>query len=363
MSTRTEWITELDRFRALAPAWERLAASDRAPFSRHAWIAAWWSAFGTGALRVCTVWSDEELVAALPLHRRGVWLHATANEHTPAYRPLARDPASCERLAAALLAERTPIEARALPVEEPEVRALLAAAQDRDARTITEPEYVSPLTDVAGTFEDYRAARKARWRELERRGRKLAREHEVEQSLVASPGEAERELEEGLVLEAAGWKGRQGTAILARPDTATFYREVACAFHGAGELALSSLRVDGRLAAFDLALLHRGRYFLLKTAYDERLRSLGPGLVLRQAVIERCFELELEAHEFLGADMDWKRLFSNAERRHAVWRAYPRGALHRVRYAYRGRLRPRLRAAYLEAHRALGSRRRSRAAG
>ncbi len=350
MSTRAEWITDLGRFRALASAWDRLAEEDPTPFARHAWVSAWWGAFGIdGSLSACVLWSGEELVACLPLHRRGAWLHATANEHTPAFRPLASGSASRRELAGALLAERVPIEARAMPADEPEVRELLAAVQEGGARTILEPDYSSPVTEVAGSFDEYRASLKPRWRELERRGRKLAREHQVEQALVAPPRELEKELEEGLALEAAGWKGRAGTAVIADQHTTAFYREVARAFHAAGELRFSSLRVDGRLAGFDLALLHRGRYFLLKTAYDERLRSLAPGLVLRRGVIERCFELGLEAHEFLGADMEWKRLFSTGERRHAVWRAYPCGALHGLRYAYRRRVRPRLKAAYLQA--------------
>ena len=364
MLTSTEWITDLGRFDEVAPAWERLAATaDPTPFARHAWLSAWWSAFGAGgALSICALWSGGELVAALPLHRRGAWLRATANDHTPAYRPLARDSQARERLAGALLAERAPIEARAVPVDEPEVRELLGAVEERGGRTILEPEHLSPLTEVAGSFQEYCTERKRAWRELERRGRKTAREHEVEQALIAQPRVLERELEEGLALEATGWKGRAGTAILASPDTATFYRKIAHAFHAAGELRLSSLRVDDRLVGFDLALLHRDRYFLLKTAYDENLRSLAPGLVLRRAVIERCFELELEAHEFLGPDMEWKRLFSTGHRRHAVWRAYPRGALHGVRYGYRRKARPRLKAAYLELEDAIGSRRRSRAA-
>ena len=337
----------------IASQWDRLAEADPAPFSRHAWVAAWWRAFGTQReLRVCTIWNDGELIAALPLLTgSGHGLASAANAHTPTYRPLARGPSARASLAEALVSTGRDLTLEALPAEEKEIRELLGAVRHCGARTVLEAAYVSPIADTSGSFDAYRSELKSRWRELERRGRKMAREHAVETVLISQPADLRRDLTEGLALEVAGWKGREGTAMLSDEVTATFYADVAHAFNASGELRLSSLRTDGRLVAFDLALLHRGRYFLLKTAFDESLRTLAPGLVLRRAVVERCFELGLDAHEFLGVDMDWKRLFATGERKHFVWRAYPRGVAATLRYAYRRHARPRLRSAYLRVRR------------
>ena len=360
MARTTEWIEDPAAFAALREEWDELAALDPSPFSRHAWLSVWWEAFGGGArLRVCAVRDGSRLVGGLPLLRRGRGLAAMANEHSPSFRPLARDPEAREALAEAVVGARAALELSALPIDEEGAAALIAALEARGARTLVERDYVSPIAATTGSFDDYRAALKSGWRELERRGRKMAREHEVGQALVVEPADPERELEEGLALEASGWKGRAGTAMLAAEATARFYREVARAFHAAGQLRLSALRVDGRLVAFDLALLHERRYFLLKTAYDEELRSLAPGLVLRRAVIERCFELGLEAHEFLGPDMEWKRLFATGDRAHAVCRAYPRAPLPTLGFVYRRDVRPRLKRAY----RTVRPRRPARAAG
>src|SRR6185369_5086932 len=97
-------------------------------------------------------------------------------------------------------------------------------------------------------------------------------------------------------------KGASGTAIISDPRTETFYREVASSFAERDELRLSRVVLDGHWAAFDLCLL--------KTGYDERFRRLAPGLVMRLSIIERCFELGLEAHELLGDDTEWKRKFA-----------------------------------------------------
>jgi hypothetical protein len=238
------------------------------------------------------------------------------------------------------------VEVTALPADGYERPCVLRASSDLNRLSLLEPHFVAPVTDTTGDFPSYRRPRRARWRELERRGRKLHREHEVVSRLLRSPTDLERELEEGLGLEASGWKGAAGTAILSSPRTASFYRSVARAFQARGELRTSELRVDGRLVAFDLALLYRGRYLLLKTAYDESLRSLSPGLVLRRAVIESCFDRNLTAHEFLGVDMAWKRLFSTANLLHCTYRGYPRRPLGAAGYSYRKHLRPALKSAY-----------------
>ena len=168
----------------------------------------------------------------------------------------------------------------------------------------------------------------------------MAREHLAEQLIVDVPADLERELERGLRVEASGWKGRSGTAILSRHDTTTFYREVARAFHARGELRLSSILLDGQAVAFDLSLLYGSRLHLLKTGYDERFRRLAPGLVLRLSVIERCFELGLSAHELLGDDAEWKRKFSNRDRSHNGFRAYAHRPVALSRYGYRRFARP-----------------------
>jgi CelD/BcsL family acetyltransferase involved in cellulose biosynthesis len=200
--------------------------------------------------------------------------------------------------------------------------------------------------DTRGSFDAYRAAMKGRWRELERRGRKLEREHDVRYELITGPDDLGAALARGLAVEASGWKGAGGTAILSAADTHAFYRAVARGFHATGRLKLSELWLDGRVVAFDLSLLHRGRLHLLKTGYDERVRSLGPGLVLRRAVIERCFELGLEAHELLGDDMPWKRLFATSERRHRRFTAFGRHPVPLAHYA-RDRAVPALRRGYV----------------
>jgi hypothetical protein len=67
---------------------------------------------------------------------------------------------------------------------------------------------------------------------------------------------------------------------------------------------------------------------------------------MRLSIVERCFELGLEAHELLGDDSEWKRKFATGERVHVDMLAYPHGPRGNVRRTYRARLRPVLKRAY-----------------
>jgi CelD/BcsL family acetyltransferase involved in cellulose biosynthesis len=313
-------------------AWDELAGPGN-PFMGTAWLGAWRRSFAPElALQVGLVWRGEELVAGLPLLRSGGRLVPMANDHSPSFAPLARDRAALEEVtAAALRAGGGRLVLPAVPGEHP----LLASGQGR-WRALTSPDLVSPVIDLEGTYEQWREATRKRWQApLERLGRKMARDHAADLRLVERPDDLAAALGAGFALEAAGWKGSAGTAILSARETSTFYRSLAEVFHARGELRTSSITLDGRLAAFELALVCDGRLYKLKNAYDESRRRLAPGLVLHLKVIERCFELGLDACEILGDRAEWKAKFATSERPHVRWTGYDRGGVQTRRYATR----------------------------
>lgn len=360
MTERVEWITDRTRFDDLAAEWERLADREGTPFSRHAWYRAWLDAFGPTDLRTAVLWRSDLLAAALPLRATRGGATTIANEHTPFLRPLGVD-----REAVTTLYGRTAGELGQLDIEPlPDrfVRDHDLTASRRGIWTVVEPRHTSPIVETAGDFTAWREVSKPRWgAQIERLRRKAVRERGAKFALVFAPEDLPSELDECLQVEAGGWKGKQGTAILSRPETASFYRGVAAAFHERGELRLSTLRLDGRLAAFDLCLLHRGRLYLLKTGYEESFRKLAPGLVLHLSVIERCFETDLDAFELLGSEAEWKRKFATSERQQVALRSFRHRPGPALRFTYRRALRPPLKRAYRKArglwHGSDGSRR------
>jgi CelD/BcsL family acetyltransferase involved in cellulose biosynthesis len=351
MAPRIDWVDGPAAFAELAPRWDALATADAAgAFHTHCWFAAWWRAFGpnTGErLRVCVAHEGDELLAGLPLMRDGRGLRALGNVESPLLRPLHRDAAARDALLRAVLDEAGgELVLPLIPIDEPVGHAATAAARTARRLVYAEPPTRSPVVPLDGTWEDYRAQMKSKWGSIERKGRKMRRDHEAEVTMVEAPTDLPAQLARGFELERSGWKGRGGTAILDRPASSRFYQEVAEHFAATGELRLSEIVLDGELVAFDLAVLSGGRLWSLKTAYSEQHATLSPGLVLRRELIERCFELGLDAHELLGTDLAWKHRFATEFRPLVTWHALRARPAAAARVAYHRAIRPRLRAAY-----------------
>jgi CelD/BcsL family acetyltransferase involved in cellulose biosynthesis len=346
MADSIEWIASGHRLGEIAQPWNDLLGPGATPFDRPEWFAAWWSAFEDDMqLSACAAWRGDRLVGMLPLQRRSRHERTSlANDHSPLFRPLAADAAALDAVVAAALEHGTGgLVALGVPDGDPSLEALDRTAGGLGMRRLIEPTRTSPIVETAGDPDAWRAQSKPRWRApLERFRRKMGRDHDARLTIIEPPDDLEVALTEGFAVEGSGWKGERGTAILSSPATEQFYRHIARVFHDRGELRLSSIELDGRLAAFDLTLLHENRLYLIKTGFEERFRALAPGLVMRLSIIERCFELGFDAHELLGDDSEWKRKFSTTARTHSTFRAFPRGALGASRYGYRAVARPRL---------------------
>ena len=331
------WITDRGAFAALADEWDA-ALRPPTPFMTHAWLLAWWDAFGTsaGAMRVCTMREDGRLVAALPLHLRRGTLRAWANADTDTVVPLG-DP---HALARAVHAERwSLLHLPGLPDPAPFAT----------GRTIVEPYDDSPIIETTTSFDDYRAGLgKSTRQRIGKALRRLERAHEVTITTLVQPAGVEA----ALALEHAGWKGRNGSSVLSDPQRTALYRALAPHLHG------SELRVDVALAAFDLALVHDRRVASLLTSYDERLAKHSPGLLLRMALVEHCCASDLVANDLLGTKLDWKQSLATTDAPTQTLRAY-RGPAGTARYVGRRTLIPAAR----RAKDALAARRSARARG
>jgi len=343
-----EWIAERERFAAIRSEWDRLAARQPTPFLLSAWLEPWLEAFAPRrGLRVAVLWRGDELAAGAPLLAGLRQWRAATNDHSPAFGLPAADEAALERLVAELIAAAGGLVLPALDEADPVSVRLRHAASGAGRLVRVEPMHRTLRAATARGLEAYlRAIPSKRLSEVRRLRRKAAREHGLDVRAVAVPDDPGAALERLVELEARGWKGRAGSAIACDPATARFYRHLAERFHAAGALRISELRLDGRTAAIEFGILHRGWLFTPKSAYDEGRRSLGPGMVLQLAAIERCFELGLEGYDFTGPAYDYERPFANGERGCQRLRIHRRDPLGAGRQLYHRFLRPALRRAY-----------------
>lgn len=163
---------------------------------------------------------------------------------------------------------------------------------------------------------------------LRRRRRKL-------ESLGAVAFSRGGSLDDFYALEQSGWKGREGSAIAASPDTRRFYDLLAAE----GFAALYTLSVDGRAIAMQYGAEHDGTFILLKPAYDEAMRDQSPGQLITEDILEDIAARGGRGYDFGGEAEFWKTRWTKGVRRQATWLVF-RGAVGALAEAARFRVRP-----------------------
>src|SRR5262249_13536135 len=145
-----------------------------------------------------------------------------------------------------------------VPAGSPLATQLPELARAVGMRALVRPAERSPYFELSG-FER-RLGAKFRGN-LRRRAKKLPQLAFERVSVYDA-----RALDEGLALEAAGWKGQDGlgTAIACHARLARFYHAVARSFARRGRLTLAFLRTGERRIAFHFALEDERVYYLLK---------------------------------------------------------------------------------------------------
>ncbi len=172
------------------------------------------------------------------------------------------------------------------------------------------------------------AANPALIAELTRKERALRRRGCLEFELVTAPEPAAVHFEACLRLEAAGWKGRAGTAMLSLPAKAAMYRALVPRLAAAGTLRLALLRLDRRLLAFGLNTVYAGAMAGIKVGYDEApgSRQFSPGQLLQWLTLRWAHAQGLREFDFLGADdaakADWTPHFRELARLRALNRTW-----------------------------------------
>jgi hypothetical protein len=139
-----------------------------------------------------------------------------------------------------------------------------------------------PMLESDLSPQDYyqRNVSAKRRHELRRVERRLAERGQVEIRELDSADEVERWSSDFLALEAAGWKGKAGSAMAADPATALFFRQVIAAAFAARRLSFLRLDLDGRALAMVSTFLAPPGAFGFKSAFDEDYARFSPGILL-----------------------------------------------------------------------------------
>jgi len=125
-----------------------------------------------------------------------------------------------------------------------------------------------------------------------RRREKHLRERGALEYVTLGPGDdAEAWANAFLTLEAAGWKGQEGTAMACRESDRLFFLEMAKEAFRRGRLLMFGTRLDGRPIALNCYLRAEAGCYFFKPAYDEAFAASAPGKLLEVETIRRLHAL------------------------------------------------------------------------
>ncbi|MGZ3288362.1 MAG: GNAT family N-acetyltransferase [Xanthobacteraceae bacterium] len=117
-------------------------------------------------------------------------------------------------------------------------------------------------------------------KELRRQRHRLAEHGAVRFDVARSREEVAAALEIFLRLEASGWKGKRGTALIQDDGDAAFIRRAAPALAETGQCEIVTLYAGTTPVAAGLVLRHQDRAFFFKLGIDEHFAKASPGVQL-----------------------------------------------------------------------------------
>ncbi len=359
-SFRTGIITDIAGLDAIAPAWRALeirAADPLTYFQSYNWCRTWCAfyvpeagnllapASGSPAIRICTVWRDETLVAVWPLMAFGgkgsVHRLMALTEPLGQYGNILVDPqfrrsgalsqaidACWQNLcdddgADVITLDNVP--ATALP------DAFCPAPQrigsiHRQLKTVcTGASAAFDLTGFA-SFEDYRSKLKSSTRRARNKRRnKLATLGKLTY-VVRVAGEAGYTdlIRQGLTMKRR-WLNETGraTRALNLPNVTEFLAALTNEPNGESGAIAAALMLDGKPVAVEIGFLWHRRCYSWLGSFEWDLRDYSPGKVQLEEAIGWCIGADVTDYDLLGDPTTYKSDWSNGTDRLYSWRAAP----------------------------------------
>ena len=214
---------------------------------------------------------------------RGRRFASWAHPYAPLGTPLI-DREMAPRVTDALIAHmrtsrRTLFSIPHIPLKGPTAEALRAAAKRNGFWTVAERQMRPILYPdmAAGIAEFDRMVSSKRRHELERQLRRLCEAGAVSYMWARTATEIEAAFNMFIALEAAGWKGRRGTALAKRRNVQDFALTAITRMAQSGHAEIDVLRVGEKPIAALIRLESGGLSIPWKVAFDETFSAFSPG--------------------------------------------------------------------------------------
>ena len=309
-------ILPIDKFTEHTSHWDALVCGrPGTPFLESAFLLPLLEVFGTGREQLCLLQDNGRLRAAAIMQRGriGAW-----QTFQPSQLPLGAwvsDGQIDLLVAAGSLLRQLPGATLALGVSQIDPR---QQQRPDDCATLRTQDYIATAwVDVDGGFDDYWEARGKNLKQNTRKQRnKLQAEGmETHFECITVPEQVAAAIADYGMLEGAGWKGADGTAIA--PDNAQgrFYRAMLESYCAQGRGRIYRYRFGDKVVAMDLCIHDDTALVILKTAYDESYKSVSPSTLMRHEQFLLLFaEQKFQRIEFFGKVMEWHTRWATTNR-------------------------------------------------
>jgi hypothetical protein len=282
------------------------------------------------SLRVLTVGPAHRPAAIAPMvGRHSAPMRLEMTGVTELYEPMDlcyESPAALAALAKALADLGIPLVLKRLPAQSPAIPAIERAFKGR-GMVFLQPKDSCPYIELDEQWKEpeqkFNPGRRSDFRRMRRHAEKLGTvTYEI---LTPSKDEVGRLVEEAFRVDAASWKGREGTTLEHDGVRGDFFRRYALAACEQGILRLCFMRIGRQAAAMQFAVECGGRFWLLKISYDESFACCSPGTLLMLHTVRCAAERGLRSYEFLGTAAPWTAAWTELERPCVALLAYPFG--------------------------------------
>lgn len=129
-------------------------------------------------------------------------------------------------------------------------------------------------------------------RKLKRLERMLGDQGELLYTGLAAGDDPELMLRAFLEIEMAGWKGREGTALLCRQSDTDYFLDIAREAHRRGRLLVHVLQLNGSPIAMNCFLRAGAGCFYFKPTFREEYAKFSPGRLVEMETVHRLHALQ-----------------------------------------------------------------------
>ncbi len=309
-------IYSISVFPEYAQTWETLNDTHSgSPLLSLNFVTAVLDYFSSGKEKLCVCTVDQQVVAVCILQRlaTGQWITLQPSQ-APIGLWLQSPEFSTARLCATLMKALPGIKLM-LSVTQQDPYMLPRSGSAGGLETL---DYIKTArVTVSGTFKDYWEKRSKNLKQnMKRQRNRLARENiEIQMTVLADPADVPQAISSYGNLESKGWKSKSETAISSDNLQGRFYTALLTRFCEKGQGKIYQYRYNDRLVATDLCIQNKQQLIILKTTYDESIKTSSPAFLMRQESFEQLFSSgEIEFIEFYGKVMDWHTKWSDETR-------------------------------------------------